>query len=177
MVLYVGVPCGIAVQLVLDGKLSTPGILTPYSKEIYDPVREVFEAQGMGLNEKVLSVAEYAILTQFAGGGGRVAWIGGRFGVCLGETGELPVREVDQRVRCTLCHPIAVSTPNHLYRRSTTAELRTFRYTEARVASYICMEPSSMSESILHGCDVKKTMSASDHRGEDSGRGDCGGVD
>ena len=83
MALYVGVPCGIAVQLVLDGKLNTPGVLAPYSKEICDPIREVLEAQGMVLVEKVLSVAEYAILTRSAGGGGRVAWIGGCFGVCL----------------------------------------------------------------------------------------------
>ena len=42
------------VQLVLDGKLNTPGVLAPYSKEICDPIREVLEAQGMGLIEKVL---------------------------------------------------------------------------------------------------------------------------
>nr|ULF48218.1 spermidine synthase 2 [Ganoderma lucidum] len=54
MALYVGVPCGIAVQLVLDGKLSTPGVLAPYSKEICDPIREVLEQLGMGLVEKVL---------------------------------------------------------------------------------------------------------------------------
>ncbi|EJF61964.1 saccharopine dehydrogenase [Dichomitus squalens] len=54
MALYVGVPCGIAVQLVLDGKINTPGVLAPYSKEICDPIREILEAQGMGLVEKVL---------------------------------------------------------------------------------------------------------------------------
>ena len=54
MALTVGVPCGIAVQLVLDGKLNTPGILAPYSKEICDPIREVLEAQGTGLVEQVL---------------------------------------------------------------------------------------------------------------------------
>ena len=54
MALYVGVPCGIAVQLVLDGKLNTPGVLAPYSKEICDPIREVLEQQGMGLIERVL---------------------------------------------------------------------------------------------------------------------------
>lgn len=37
MALYVGVPCGIAVQLVLDGVFKTPGIIAPYSKEICDP--------------------------------------------------------------------------------------------------------------------------------------------
>ncbi|KAI0824304.1 saccharopine dehydrogenase [Trametes gibbosa] len=54
MARYVGVPCAIAVQLVLDGVLSTPGVLAPYSKEICDPLREALEAQGMGLVERVL---------------------------------------------------------------------------------------------------------------------------
>ena len=42
------------VQLVLDGKLNTPGVLAPYSKEICDPIREILEQQGMGLIERVL---------------------------------------------------------------------------------------------------------------------------
>ncbi|KAH9850886.1 saccharopine dehydrogenase [Lenzites betulinus] len=54
MALYVGVPCGIAVQLVLDGVFKTPGIVAPYSKEICDPLREVLEQQGLGLVERVL---------------------------------------------------------------------------------------------------------------------------
>ncbi|KAH7883430.1 hypothetical protein F5I97DRAFT_1905108 [Phlebopus sp. FC_14] len=37
--LTVGVPCGIAVQLVLDGVLKTPGVHAPYGKEIYEPTR------------------------------------------------------------------------------------------------------------------------------------------
>ena len=54
MARYVGVPCGIAAQLELDGTFSTPDILAPYSKEICDPIREILEQQGMGLVEKVL---------------------------------------------------------------------------------------------------------------------------
>ena len=54
MALTVGLPCGIATQLVLDGVLSTPGVQAPYSKEICDPIREILEQQGMGLVEKVL---------------------------------------------------------------------------------------------------------------------------
>ncbi|KAI0363819.1 glyceraldehyde-3-phosphate dehydrogenase-like protein [Pilatotrama ljubarskyi] len=54
MALYVGVPCSIAVQLILDGVFETPGVIAPYSKEICDPIREILEAQGMGLVEKVL---------------------------------------------------------------------------------------------------------------------------
>ena len=54
MALTVGVPCGIATQLVLDGVLNQPGIQAPYSKEICDPIREVLEKEGLGLIEKVL---------------------------------------------------------------------------------------------------------------------------
>ena len=50
----VGIPCGIAVQLVLDGKFNTPGIFAPYTKEICDPIREVLESEGLGLTEKIL---------------------------------------------------------------------------------------------------------------------------
>ncbi len=37
MALTVGLPCGIATQLVLDGVLSAPGIQRPYTTEICDP--------------------------------------------------------------------------------------------------------------------------------------------
>ncbi|KAG5644355.1 hypothetical protein DXG03_008652 [Asterophora parasitica] len=54
MALTVGLPCGIATQLVLDGVLNTPGVQAPYTKEICDPIREVLEREGLGLVEKVL---------------------------------------------------------------------------------------------------------------------------
>ncbi|KAI9065542.1 saccharopine dehydrogenase [Trametes sanguinea] len=54
MARYVGVPCGIAAQMVLDGFFKEPGIFAPHSKEICDPIREALEAQGMGLVEKVV---------------------------------------------------------------------------------------------------------------------------
>jgi saccharopine dehydrogenase-like NADP-dependent oxidoreductase len=54
MALTVGVPCGIATQLVLDGVINQKGIQAPYSKEICDPIREVLEREGLGLIEKVL---------------------------------------------------------------------------------------------------------------------------
>ncbi|KAG5342644.1 Saccharopine dehydrogenase [NADP+, L-glutamate-forming] [Termitomyces sp. T112] len=54
MALTVGLPAGIATQLVLDGVLSTPGVQAPYSKEICDPIREILEREGLGLIEKVL---------------------------------------------------------------------------------------------------------------------------
>ena len=54
MALTVGVPCGIASQLVLDGVLNTPGVHAPYSKEICDPIRVILEKEGLGLIEKAL---------------------------------------------------------------------------------------------------------------------------
>jgi len=54
MALTVGLPCGIATQLVLDGVLKTPGVHAPYSKEICDPIRAVLEKEGLGLIEKAL---------------------------------------------------------------------------------------------------------------------------
>lgn len=54
MALTVGLPCGIATQLVLDGVLSEPGIQAPYTKAICDPLREILEKEGLGLVEKVL---------------------------------------------------------------------------------------------------------------------------
>jgi spermidine synthase len=54
MAVTVGVPCGIATQLVLDGVLNTPGVHAPYSKEICDPIRAILEREGLGLIERVL---------------------------------------------------------------------------------------------------------------------------
>ncbi len=54
MALTVGVPCGIATQLLLDGVISTPGVLVPYTKEICDPLREQLEKEGIGMLERVL---------------------------------------------------------------------------------------------------------------------------
>ncbi|KDQ53705.1 hypothetical protein JAAARDRAFT_136604 [Jaapia argillacea MUCL 33604] len=54
MALTVGLPCGIATQLVLDGVLSTPGVHAPYTPEICEPIRAVLESEGLGLTERVL---------------------------------------------------------------------------------------------------------------------------
>ena len=54
MALLVGVPCGIATQLVLDGVINQKGIQAPYSKEICDPIRDILEKEGIGMVEKVL---------------------------------------------------------------------------------------------------------------------------
>ncbi|PFH45620.1 hypothetical protein AMATHDRAFT_8912 [Amanita thiersii Skay4041] len=54
MALTVGLPCGIATQLVLDGVISKPGVHAPYTKELCDPIREILEREGVGMVEKVL---------------------------------------------------------------------------------------------------------------------------
>ena len=54
MARLVGIPCGIATQLVLDGVIKTPGVLAPYTKEICDPIRELLEKEGISMIEKVL---------------------------------------------------------------------------------------------------------------------------
>lgn len=55
MALSVGVTCGVATQLLLDGHLAhnVPGILAPY-KEICDPIREIVAREGVKLVEKVV---------------------------------------------------------------------------------------------------------------------------
>lgn len=50
----VGLPCGIATQLVLDGKLNKPGVQAPYTKDICDLLVVELEKEGIGLIEKVL---------------------------------------------------------------------------------------------------------------------------
>ncbi|KAI5999130.1 putative Saccharopine dehydrogenase, partial [Pisolithus albus] len=54
MAVAVGVPCGIATQLVLDGVINTPGVLAPHTKEICEPIRATLESEGLGLIKRVL---------------------------------------------------------------------------------------------------------------------------
>ncbi|CAG8806369.1 35829_t:CDS:2, partial [Racocetra persica] len=43
----VGIPCGIAAQLVLDGVINQKGILTPYTPEINNPIIKALEEEGI----------------------------------------------------------------------------------------------------------------------------------
>jgi saccharopine dehydrogenase (NADP+, L-glutamate forming) len=54
MSLSVGITCGIASQLLLDGHpaLKIPGILAPYKGDICNPIRELVEREGITLVEK-----------------------------------------------------------------------------------------------------------------------------
>ncbi len=54
MAKLVGVPCGIAVQLVLDGVISKAGVLAPYTRDIVDPILAEVEKEGITLVERVL---------------------------------------------------------------------------------------------------------------------------
>ncbi|KAI5479463.1 hypothetical protein MNV49_003607 [Pseudohyphozyma bogoriensis] len=54
MAKLVGVPCGIAVQLVLDGVIAKHGVLAPYTRDIVDPILAEVEKEGITLVEKTL---------------------------------------------------------------------------------------------------------------------------
>ena len=55
MALSVGVTCGIAAQLLLDGHpaLRKLGVLAPYTKEMCDPIRALVEKEGVKMVEQV----------------------------------------------------------------------------------------------------------------------------
>ena len=54
MALLVGLPAGIATQLVLDGRIKRTGVSAPYDKELCDPIIEVLEREGVSMVEEVL---------------------------------------------------------------------------------------------------------------------------
>ncbi|KAI8983224.1 saccharopine dehydrogenase [Trametes punicea] len=53
MARYMGIPCGIAAQMILNGDSTSSGIFAPHTKETCDPIRRLLDEQGMGLVEKV----------------------------------------------------------------------------------------------------------------------------
>lgn len=56
MSLSVGVTCGIATQLLLEGHtaFTTPGVIAPYTPAFCDPIRERVELEGVKMIEKTL---------------------------------------------------------------------------------------------------------------------------
>lgn len=54
MAKLVGVPCGVAVQLVLDGVITERGVLAPYTRNLVDPLMAAIEAEGITMVERVL---------------------------------------------------------------------------------------------------------------------------
>lgn len=52
MAKLVGVPCGIAVQLILDGTITKKGVLAPYTMELVAPLLKAVEEEGIFFVEK-----------------------------------------------------------------------------------------------------------------------------
>eukprot|EP00730_Choanoeca_flexa_P013244 TRINITY_DN5109_c0_g1_i1.p1 TRINITY_DN5109_c0_g1~~TRINITY_DN5109_c0_g1_i1.p1 ORF type:complete len:450 (+),score=150.86 TRINITY_DN5109_c0_g1_i1:48-1397(+) len=52
----VGIPCGIAVQLVLDGKITEKGVLAPLTPNLYNPIIELLEAEGIACKEEIATM-------------------------------------------------------------------------------------------------------------------------
>lgn len=52
----VGIPCGIAVQLILDGKITEKGVLAPLTPNLYNPIIELLEEEGLCCKEEVVTV-------------------------------------------------------------------------------------------------------------------------
>jgi saccharopine dehydrogenase (NADP+, L-glutamate forming) len=55
MAKLVGVPCGVAVKMVLDGRISERGILAPIKKSLTEPLIEELKKYGIELIEKTVS--------------------------------------------------------------------------------------------------------------------------
>ncbi|KAJ3036825.1 saccharopine dehydrogenase (NADP+, L-glutamate-forming) [Rhizophlyctis rosea] len=54
MATTVGVPCGIATQLILDGKITRTGVIAPMDDEIVNPLLHALEAEGIRMEEEIL---------------------------------------------------------------------------------------------------------------------------
>jgi len=54
MARLVGMPCGVAVQLILDGKITKKGVFAPLTPEIYNPLIEAIEKNGVVVKHTVV---------------------------------------------------------------------------------------------------------------------------
>ncbi|KAH3963510.1 hypothetical protein HBH70_164510 [Parastagonospora nodorum] len=56
MALSVGVTCGIATQLLLNGHptVNKPGVHAPYTKDMRDAIRALLEKEGVKMVEEIL---------------------------------------------------------------------------------------------------------------------------
>ena len=55
MARLVGIPCGIAAQQILDGIISTPGMLAPLNAEINGPLLEALKKEGIEIKDEIVS--------------------------------------------------------------------------------------------------------------------------
>ena len=56
----VGLPLAIATRMILNGKISERGVALPLSKDIYEPVLDELEKNGIVFNEKTYQVEEFS---------------------------------------------------------------------------------------------------------------------
>ncbi|KAJ3059528.1 hypothetical protein HK102_009946, partial [Quaeritorhiza haematococci] len=54
MATTVGVPCGIAADMVLNGTISQRGVIAPMSEELVYPLIKALEAEGIRMEEEIL---------------------------------------------------------------------------------------------------------------------------
>ncbi|KAJ3340537.1 DNA topoisomerase 2 [Gonapodya sp. JEL0774] len=54
MALTVGLPCGVATQMILDGKISKKGVLAPMTKDLWEPLLLTLKKEGIEMVETVL---------------------------------------------------------------------------------------------------------------------------
>jgi len=52
MATTVGLPCGIAVQLILDGVITRRGVIAPMEKDVYEPIRKTLADEGVFMVEE-----------------------------------------------------------------------------------------------------------------------------
>ena len=55
----VGLPVAIATLAILNGKIKTPGVQLPISKEVYHPILKELESFGISFNEKQVPYLGY----------------------------------------------------------------------------------------------------------------------
>lgn len=55
MATTVGVPCAIATQLILDGKITAKGVVAPMSMDVVVPLITALEEEGISMVEEIIS--------------------------------------------------------------------------------------------------------------------------
>ena len=55
----VGLPVAIATRMILNGRITTPGVLAPISREVYNPVLEELDEAGIRFTEQQSAYSGY----------------------------------------------------------------------------------------------------------------------
>jgi saccharopine dehydrogenase-like NADP-dependent oxidoreductase len=56
----VGFPLAIATRMILENRITERGVLLPLSKDVYEPVLDELNKNGIGFNEKTYQVDEFS---------------------------------------------------------------------------------------------------------------------